>query len=333
MKEVPAVQLVICLMLSVLSLSTNAAVIEHPTGAYGYVPAGGSYTLASTDSIIEYDGFRTDNYGTITLEAGSTVTSYSGSSYYGHDGSSVDIYGAVSHDEGHISVLYSGGKYTGYDGSILNNNADVTNYGSIDIQEGATVNGTGSYTQEQGGRIIVNGELTQDSIYIEGAGYLGGSGTINGDVYASGSDVIINSGNSPGTLTINGNLTVEDGAKIILEIGASGHDTLQVSGDFNLAADIDIVFDFLDGYDETILELFELTDFFEATTEEANQPTPELDLSLFSTVNFSYQSDSNEMIALNLGNNGQISQVPEPSTLALLILGLSGLAFQRKRST
>ena len=91
------------------------------------------------------------------------------------------------------------------------------------------------------------------------------------------------------------------------------------------------MFKFLDGFDETILETFELTDFFEATSEDVNDPAPALDLSLFSTMNFGFQSDTNEIVALNLGSNGQITQVSEPTTFALLLLGLSGLAFQRKR--
>jgi|GEM_PF-4590564 len=266
-----------------------------------------------------------------SINAEDTVVYTTGSSFTGHAGTEVHNYGDIFLNDGTAILYEAGSSYTSYAGSYAVNNIDVINHGIFDIQAGSIVDGTGSFTQEDGGTIIVNGTVTIGSVNILGSGYLGGSGTINGNVYAAGSDVIINSGNSPGTLTVNGDLTVEDGAQIILEVGSLGHDTLQVSGDFNLEDGTDIVFKFLDGFDETILENFELTDFFEVTSNGANNLEPTLDLALFSTMNFGFQSITNEVVTLNLGTDGRITQVSEPTTFALLLLGLSGLVVQRKR--
>jgi len=288
------------------------------------ISAQGSATVFTVNTHVEQNTASSVN-------AGDTVIYTSGSSFTGHAGTDVHNYGNIFLNDGTTILYEAGSSYTSYAGSYAVNNIDVINNGMFEIQEGSIVDGEGSFTQVNGGSIIVNGEVNLGSINILGSGYLGGSGTINGNVYAAGSDVIINSGNSPGTLTVNGNLTVEDGAQIILEVGDLGHDKLKVSGDFNLEDGTDIIFNFLDGYDKTILETLELTDFFEATSDDVNNPVPELDLALFSTMNFGFQSDTNEVIALNLDADGRITQVSEPTTFALLLLGFSGLAFQRKR--
>jgi hypothetical protein len=286
-----------------LAGSTNYASGTTITeGARQTFHAGSTTTARSSADITHGDQTIVENFGDFTLESGASIKYNSGSTYYSRSGSTVV------------------------------NNTNVINSGDFIFDAGSVVTGTGSYTQQEGGSIVVNGDITQGSINILGSGYLGGSGTINGNVYAAGDDVIINSGNSPGQLTINGDLTVENGASIIMEIGASGHDTISVSGDFNISSGTNVIFEFLDDLDESILESFELGDFFEAIPETPASPEPALDQSIFEQMDFSFRGDSDTLVSLNVNTQGGLVQVSEPGTLALLLMGLAGLFSARRTS-
>ena len=328
----------------VLASHANATVYTYDTdvhlyaGQIGGSAAGDSVTHLDGSSVTVHSGgqihlrgsLETQGSYTSTFMAGSYVETYAGA-IVNHTGQTVvNNYGTLVLNEGTTINYTSGTKYFSRAGSYSTNNAEVINNGDFVFESGSTVNGSGSFTQNSGGSIIVNGEITQGSINIVGSGYLGGSGTINGNVYASGSDVIINSGNSPGVLKINGDLVVEEGAKIIMEIGAAGHDTLQVSGEFDLQAGTEIIFDFLDGLDETILESFELGDFFETVPTTPGGTVPVLDIAPFSELVFGFKSQNDDIIALNIGSGGQIVKVPEPGNLGLFFVGLLALTFRRR---
>ena len=164
-----------------------------------------------SDSTISSTG-RVFNSGNILLESGSVTSYMIDSVYEGLNGSLTESFGDIFIGDTAMISYQSGSTFINRSGGSVVNASAVTNYGSIVLDAGSSVIGTGSYTQMNGGSIVVNGDLTQSSINIQGSGYLGGSGTINGNVYAAGQDVIINAGNSPGTLTINGDLVVENGA-------------------------------------------------------------------------------------------------------------------------
>lgn len=104
---------------------------------------------------------------------------------------------------------YSGG--TTVNGGTLR--IDGTNQNS-----NATVNG---------GKLVVNGTLN-GSTTIASAGTLGGAGTLVGDVTNNGT---IAPGNSPGTLTINGNYTSGAGSVLQMEVDGSTFDRLVITGD------------------------------------------------------------------------------------------------------
>src|SRR5690606_31596770 len=84
----------------------------------------------------------------------------------------------------------------------------------------------------------VNG--TAADVTVNGGGTLGGSGTIVGGAYISG---ILSAGNSPGTLTITGNLRLDAGSTSVFELntpgvvggtGAAGNDLVDVGGTLTL---------------------------------------------------------------------------------------------------
>jgi hypothetical protein len=61
--------------------------------------------------------------------------------------------------------------------------------------------------------------LTAQNIVIGTNGFLGGSGTIIGNVVNHG---IFSPGNSPGTMVIDGSFTAAAGSRLIMEVQADG---------------------------------------------------------------------------------------------------------------
>jgi fibronectin-binding autotransporter adhesin len=96
-------------------------------------------------------------------------------------------------------------------GALLNVSGKVSNAGQIDnsgnliVASTGSIDGAGSYSQT-GGATAVEGTLSQSSMSVAGGGLLFGSGTINSAVALD--DAFLSPGNSPGTLTINGSLSM-----------------------------------------------------------------------------------------------------------------------------
>ncbi|MBN9003194.1 MAG: transporter, partial [Rhizobiales bacterium] len=99
-------------------------------------------------------------------------------------------------------------------------------------------------TTISGGKLLVNGQLG-GTINVASGGLLGGSGTIRGNATVDGT---LSAGNSPGTLTINGDLTLHGGSTSVFELntpgvaggtGASGNDLVKVGGNLTLGGTLD----------------------------------------------------------------------------------------------
>lgn len=110
-----------------------------------------------------------------------------------------------------FNVAMSGG---GLGNSTINQLAGVTNLTGNSSTFGGTTNVTG-------GRLSVNGTLgnATSQVNVGNGATLGGAGTIGGNV-AIGNGVL-SPGNSPGTLTINGNLALASGSVLDYELGAA----------------------------------------------------------------------------------------------------------------
>jgi len=145
-------------------------------------------------------------------------------------------------------------------GSILNFNHDAADYvfaaaisgaGTINQRAGDT-NLTGDssvftgITNVSGGRLRVNGTLgdATSAVNVLNGGTLGGAGTVGGSV--SVDDGTIAPGNSPGTLTIAGNLSLTGASLLDYEFGHSDvvggplNDLTQVGGDLTLDGTINV---------------------------------------------------------------------------------------------
>ncbi|MFZ5812216.1 MAG: beta strand repeat-containing protein [Thermodesulfobacteriota bacterium] len=96
---------------------------------------------------------------------------------------------------------------------------------SVGILAGATLELDQDYTAQD--YALVNGTLIVPELTVARGATLYGSGTIQGDVTDNGT---ISPGNSPGTLTILGNLILNSGSLLAMEITPSANDLLLVSG-------------------------------------------------------------------------------------------------------
>ncbi|WP_010415237.1 autotransporter-associated beta strand repeat-containing protein [Citromicrobium sp. JLT1363] len=136
--------------------------------------------------------------------------------------------------------------YSGRMADTSNGNLALTKIGNGTL----TLSGSNAYTGEttvQAGTLVVNGDqsATTGLTSVLGGAALGGRGTIGGDVrladFAS-----LNPGTSPGTLTINGNLSLSGGSYLNYEFGEAGvvggplNDLVVVGGDLTLDGTLNV---------------------------------------------------------------------------------------------
>lgn len=116
-----------------------------------------------------------------------------------------------------------------FTGSILN-----TQGGVFTVEAGGTVSGPGTYFQSHEDSVTrVNGTLAASDITIR-EGVLAGSGTLVGPVTlgsAWGAGATVRPGNSPGTLTVDGDLDAYYARFDIQLTGPALHDRIVVNGD------------------------------------------------------------------------------------------------------
>ncbi|MBR5710232.1 MAG: autotransporter-associated beta strand repeat-containing protein [Thermoguttaceae bacterium] len=228
---------------------------------------------------------------------------------------------------------------------------------SIEIAEGATLEYNVPFDEKQltfsndvkvsGGSVLKTGDgklkilaaegLFQSGIFTVKEGELDFKGLCAGDLVIK-NGAVFSPGNSVGSLDLTGNFTLESGATLLLEVGkdSSGDiqtDELTVSG----------VTTFADG---SIIKIA-LDSSFENSFEDGDQasillPSGILDgdgnpldldrltfqLGMFDLLG--YDSTTGLLtVAYAAPSSGS---VPEPSTWALLILGVAGLFFVRKKN-
>ena len=128
--------------------------------------------------------------------------------------------------------------------STLNANLEIHNLGTLEVKTGATLTLNGSLKQlnANSNTHLSGGTITNSQALDLQAGGLSGAGVINGNV--SNNAIITPGGgtvgfgipfiDSPGAITINGNLTLLSDSKIVMEIGGlsqgTQYDYLAING-------------------------------------------------------------------------------------------------------
>ena len=209
------------------------------------------------------------------------------------------------------------------------NDQDITlEGGTFQVDAGGIVNGIGRTTLN-GGTLRLNGEIDQTTglgtptgLTING-GLLEGSGIFRGNIHNAGGAV--GPGNSPGTLTIDGDYTQGTGGSLSMEIDSLlSFDVLDIMGSATLDGPLDLQVDAAyaasaqDGDMFTIIKWDSFSGAFSSVTGlnfAANK---------FFTLDYG-------ATGLTLTVNGQTIATPEPGMIVLFGMGLADMGFTRRR--
>lgn len=207
------------------------------------------------------------------------------------------------------------------------------------VQGGQTTATNGVYVGTEGASTgqalleVSNGGILDADVTIYSQGILkGDGGTITGNVFVDGGTLA--PGNSPGTMTIDGNLELLSGT-LELEVGLDESDVLSVTGNLTIGSDltilllIDTVSDYFDSDSDNYL--FDLDDFFDV----GGLFTLAQDFSIENSLIIDGLTESSNVTVSFQGSEiaytYSTSSVPVPSAFLLFASGLIGLvAIKRK---
>ena len=269
-----------------------------------------------------------DNGHTGQLVAGAENVLGTGRLYFGKDGSTFDMAGFAQTIGGLGKDVNA--NETQYSGSINNTGAETTL--TLNVPAGETYNYAGSVANNIS--IVKTGAGTQQFNLAQNATFakeiLVTNGRLDMKEYYTGllsvkSGGVFSPGNSIGTLYLTGDFNL-DGGTLLMEVDgptAADNDQLIINGNL-LLNDGDIVLQLLGDLAPNAE--------FAVVIDAANSADPNLDILSF--VNSYYFTDLSYGLIDGLWTlSGKVdpNAVPEPSTWALLALGVFGLLYLRKK--
>jgi autotransporter-associated beta strand protein len=187
--------------------TTFTGVLQNGAGVLALTKIGtGTFTLTGTNT---YTGGTTISAGTLQLGNGGTAGSIVGD---------VVDNGTLAFDRSD-SVTFGG---------IISGTGELVKLGTgtLILPNKNTYTGT---TTVNNGSLIVNGSIASTQTVVDSGGFLGGHGTIGGNLVNNG---VVGQVNSPGTLTVVGNYTQSAGGTLRIGVGgaASGQSDLLAAG-------------------------------------------------------------------------------------------------------
>lgn len=228
------------------------------------------------------------------------------------------------------ATIINSGRLVNTFGGTLSNNGIVKNSGTVRLDPNSVMQGSGRFYQTAG-ELIVNGTVTQDSVEIAG-GMLSGYGTVESSVSLTGGQ--IGPDNSPGTLLVDGNFSMDEFSTLAFELGGttpgrSGYDVLNVSGTAFLAGELEVRwYDFGSGlFNAGLGDSFDLL-----SAESINGEFDVLSYALLGD-GLDWQLDylADEIGSTDILRLSVVSQVPEPATGWLLGAALLSLLMLQRR--
>lgn len=220
-------------------------------------------------------------------------------------------------------------------GAFFSGNARGS-FAALELSEGASlaltdssqVSATSLVVTNSSVTVSVSSRLVSPTISIGNGGTLGGGGIVQGNIALEGG--AIRPGNSPGLLTIEGDLTL-NGGRIVMEIAGSTagveHDRLVVTGNVDLSGG-SIELAFIDGFAPTTGQVFDLFGVTGSFDGDADFRVSGLEEGWQFETGFDPETGGFSLTALSNG----IAAVPEPGTIMLTVLGLVGLFALARRT-
>lgn len=226
----------------------------------------------------------------------------------------------VAYFRNHTLTVGSNNMSTVFSGSLIGDTLGAGNLTKIGTGT-LTLSGSNDYgaTTVTAGTLLIDGDFSSGvgAVTVNG-GVLGGSGVIQGNATVN-SGGTLSPGNSPGTLTFDEDLTLAAGSTAIFESG----DLVDVNG----------TLDFDDNWTLSLTAGFQNGGTITLFTYVALANSPDL-LPTFDLTGLGFTpsgplslTDTGSAIVLN-----GISAVPEPSTLALIVVGAGGVLLRRRRA-
>jgi fibronectin-binding autotransporter adhesin len=191
------------------------------TGAVQQIGTGTTVLLGDNT----YAGGTTINAGTLQLGNGGTTGSITGN---------VTDNGVLAFNRS--NVLSFGGVISGT-GAVQKNGTGTTVLLRKNTYTGATTVNAGSLIVD--GSIASVQTLVNPGELLGGRGFIGSPGSLNGNLVNSG---IVRPGDSPGTLTVNGNYTQTAAGTLRIEVASvTEHGLLAVGGHASLAGTLQLI--------------------------------------------------------------------------------------------
>jgi outer membrane autotransporter protein len=205
----------------------NALALSGTISGSGTLTKIGAGTLTLTGSN-SYQGGTALNAGTLAVAADNNLGNTAGVLAFG--GGTLQYLAGFSSNRG-VTVNASGG-------TIDTNGNNATLGGSIGgvgslTKTGAgalTLTGISSYsgaTAVNVGTLIVNGSIANSAVTVNAGAMLSGIGTVGATTIASGGTFA--PGNSPGTMTVAGNLAFQSGALYVVQVNPSTASSVNVT--------------------------------------------------------------------------------------------------------
>ena len=344
------------------------------TGSSSFAKDGiGTLTLAGSNSATSYVAL---DYGTLAL-ANSNALANANLYLYGTTANKKTTFvmaGNNNYNIGELSGTSTGildiggntvtlggsGRSGSFAGQITGSGGNLTKAGAGTV----TLTGASDYsgqTTVSGGKLVVDGTLSQSAVSVQNGGTLGGSGTVSALTVASGGTLA--AGNSPGELTVTGNVIWSGGGSYDWEInsfpGVAGTnwDFLDIGGSLTIDATagnrfiIDVI-SLLANNNPGAASGFDAFTNYSFAIATAAGGISNFDSSYFNILAGSFANSMNPAGATSAGswgvtksgNNVMLNYtaatiasagataIPEPGVSSLLVIAGTGLlAFRRRR--
>jgi fibronectin-binding autotransporter adhesin len=294
--------------------STFDGTLQDGAGTLALAKTGsGNFTLTGANT---FTGGTTLWEGVLTLGSAGAIGNQGAITFRGgtlqfSEANTTDYSGRFSTEAGQAFKFDTNSQDVTFSENISSENGSFEKHGAGTL----TLTGTNSYegtTLINDGVLLILGDnsATGETIVDDG-GTLGGTGRI-GDVRVL-SGGILSPGSSPGLLTIDGNLTMEEGSTLLMEFSGTGtglFDQIAVEDSFTAGGILNL--QLIDGFNPIEGDSFLLF------------TSGGFDAGGFSSIVTNLGDGLYWDISL-LGSTGMVTVVPEPSVAALATLGLGTL--------
>ncbi|HRQ80266.1 MAG TPA: putative Ig domain-containing protein, partial [Azospirillaceae bacterium] len=216
---------------------------ESNSGADLWKEGAGTLILANTANEAGLTGDIWVNDGEVQIESDDALP---GGTIYLADGKELDVTGDTEINNaftlnGDASINTADGKTVTLSGGVAGtagNDLIKKGTGTLVVSGASTFSGSATVN---GGLMTVNGTMANTAgVTVASGGTLGGSGSIGGGAatVTVNSGGVLSAGNSPGTLTVNGNLALNGTMKLDLTGTTAGtqYDQVVVTGNLTLGA-------------------------------------------------------------------------------------------------